>query len=122
MELLFNANGHVTGVADGIDIRAYAIEIGGILVEMNGDQPSIDHEAYPDGEWRLPYDFQVKRENQWRAIEMSTAKENVTAIDFGDDTIPGTAAQWKGYWLTLRDWKDGNTDFPDMTKRPVRPA
>jgi hypothetical protein len=62
-------------------------------------------------------------ENAWRDLEMPIAKENVTAIQFEDpDALPGTEAEWKAYWVALRNWKDGNPDFPDITKRPVRPA
>lgn len=61
-------------------------------------------------------------EDAWRAVEMPIARENVTSIEFGDDTVPGTAAQWKSYWLALRDWKEGNPKYPDLTKRPQCPS
>lgn len=61
-------------------------------------------------------------ENDWRETEMLIARENVTAIEFGDDQIPSTAADWKAYWLALRAWKDGgNSEFPEQSSRPVRP-
>lgn len=122
MEILFNAEGHVTGVAEGIDLHEYAEETGGTVVTMNGPQPGLEYEAYPDGEWRLPPEYLAQREEAWRAAEMPIARENVTAVDFGDETIPGTVAQWKAYWLAVRDWKEGHADYPDSTKRPARPA
>ena len=61
-------------------------------------------------------------EQSWRADEMATAMENVTAIDYGDESIPGTAGDWKAYWLALRAWKDGAAGYPQVDLRPVRPA
>lgn len=67
-------------------------------------------------------EIQRQDESIWRANEMPLALECVTSINFGDGSIPGTAKQWQDYWLALRDWKDGNPDFPDMSKRPIRPS
>ena len=61
-------------------------------------------------------------ENQWRDIEMPKAQQNVTAIEYGEEDIPGTAQQWQKYWLALRKWTDSNPDFPDSSKRPVAPT
>lgn len=61
-------------------------------------------------------------ENQWRQEQMPIALDNVTAIDFGDDSIPGTVAEWKAYWLLLRKWTNTNPDFPEINKRPVAPS
>ena len=61
-------------------------------------------------------------ENDWRETEMSIARENVTAIEFGDHSIPGTAADWKAYWLALRAWTEGAEGYPDSTHRPVEPT
>ena len=61
-------------------------------------------------------------ESSWRATQMPIARENVTAIEFGDDSIPGTAADWKAYWLALRAWIDGADGYPDSTHRPVEPT
>lgn len=61
-------------------------------------------------------------EEQWRELQMPIAKNNVTAIEFGEGGIPGTAAQWKAYWLALRKWAADNPDFPDSSKRPVAPT
>lgn len=60
-------------------------------------------------------------ENNWREAEMPIAKNNVTAIQFGENGIAGTEQQWKDYWLALRKWTQDNPDFPDVTKRPTSP-
>lgn len=67
----------------------------------------------------LDYDFV---EEQWRGPEMTFASQQVTAIEYGDQSISGSSEQWKAYWLELRSWKQGNPDFPDPSKRPVRPS
>jgi len=61
-------------------------------------------------------------ESAWRESEMPKAQQNVTAIEYGEEDIPGTAQQWQRYWLALRKWTELNPDFPDRTKRPVAPS
>lgn len=61
-------------------------------------------------------------ENAWRESEMPKAQQNVTAIEYGEEGIPGTAQQWQKYWLALRKWAETNPDFPDSSKRPVAPS
>lgn len=61
-------------------------------------------------------------ESSWRETEMPRAQQNVTAIEYGEEGIPGTAQQWQKYWLALRKWADTNPDFPDSSKRPVAPT
>ncbi|WP_099431110.1 phage tail protein [Pseudomonas mosselii] len=61
-------------------------------------------------------------ESAWRESEMQVAQQNVTAIEFGEESVPGTAAAWKAYWLGLRAWKEGAVGYPDIDQRPARPA
>lgn len=112
-------------------MRYYVNSAGELISSTTGDAPEGGTEVpsspeYWDQIWLFPgwseSPYRLSRnEDEWRAIEMPMALENVTAIDFGDDTLPGTAAQWKAYWLGLRNWKDGNPDYPDATKRPAKP-
>lgn len=64
----------------------------------------------------------VAAENSWRDLEMPRAQQNVTAIEYGEEGIPGTAQQWQKYWLALRKWSETNPDFPNSSKRPVAPS
>lgn len=64
----------------------------------------------------------IEIENQWREEQMPFAQQNVTAIEYGVEDIPGTAQQWQKYWLALRKWTDTNPDFPDSSKRPIAPT
>jgi len=61
-------------------------------------------------------------ENSWRETQMPIAQQNVTAIEYGEEDITGTAQQWQKYWLALRKWTEINPDFPDSSKRPVAPS
>ena len=60
-------------------------------------------------------------EIDWRDQQMPIVRNNVTAIEYGEAGILGTAQQWRSYWLALRKWTDANPDFPDSAKRPVAP-
>ena len=103
----------VTAVADGVDIFEYAKEIGGTVVRRDEYVPP----PY------VPTTQELSEiENVWREVEMPKAQQNVTAIEYGDEGISGTAQQWQKYWLALRKWTADNPDFPDSTKRPVAPS
>ena len=126
MRMLFNDQGLVVNLAEEIDIDDYAILIGGTIVDMVSGRPSDRHQALINGEWEIPKDAihaeNVVAENQWRDLQMPKAQQNVTAIEYGEEGVPGTAQQWQKYWLALRKWTDSNPDFPDSSKRPVAPT
>ncbi|ONH51001.1 hypothetical protein SAMN04490182_2097 [Pseudomonas cedrina] len=126
MRMLFNPDGFVVNLADEIDIDEYAVFIGGTIVEMVSERPSDRHQALISGEWQIPMDVvnaeNAFTENEWRDSQMPKAQQNVTAIEYGEEGIPGTAQQWQKYWLALRKWTADNPDFPDSTKRPIAPS
>ncbi len=86
---------------------------------------TLDYTAQSDGTWAITQETMNAKnapaENAWRDEQMPIARNNVTALQFGETGIPGTEQQWKDYWLSLRKWTDTNPDFPDSTKRPVAP-
>lgn len=89
--------------------------------------PAEDSPEYADQTWLFPgwsdSPSQASyREAEWRESEMPKAQQNVTAIEYGEEDIPGTAQQWQKYWLALRKWTADNPDFPDSSKRPVAPS
>ena len=95
-------------------------------IEMVGPRPeSSDYTAQSDGSWEITTETLNSKlapiENTWREVEMPKAQQNVTAIEYGEEGIPGTAQQWQKYWLALRKWTVDNPDFPDSSKRPVAP-
>lgn len=100
------------------------------MVEMVGPRPEDEfsalYVALENGTWVISESLKRSKlasvEDAWRAIEMPIARENVTAIEFGDDSIPGTAADWKAYWLALRAWTEGAEGYPDSTHRPLKPT
>ncbi len=128
MIILFNADGYPTGVAEGVDIGAYAVEIGGSLVEMNGEQPTLDHMACPDGEWRIPPEVLARWEVEWVASELPVIVRQLEAVEEAEydatpvDLLPGTRQQWLAYRGKVRNWKEGAEGFPISEQRPVRPA
>lgn len=113
-------------------MKYYVNPEGVYLYATDGDPPEGGIAVEPPPEagdqvWLFPGWTESKAkfvaiENQWREVQMPIARNNVTAIDFGDGTIPGTIEQWKAYWLALRKWTETNPDFPDSTKRPIAPS
>ncbi|QVW25369.1 hypothetical protein KJF94_07285 [Pseudomonas hormoni] len=117
-------------------------ELGSSFMQVGGECPegwiimkeprpegdnSTDYTAQADGSWAVTQETLRSKaavfESVWRDVELPVAKDNVTAIQFEDpDALPGTEAEWKAYWIALRNWKDGNPDYPDLTKRPPRPS
>lgn len=99
-------------------------------VEMNSPRPegddTLDYTAQSDGSWKVTQETLNAKlapiENAWRESEMPKAQQNVTAIEYGEEDIPGTAQQWQKYWLALRKWTADNPNFPDSSKRPVAPS
>jgi len=84
-----------------------------------GDEPP----EYADQVWLFPgwgksLFKAAQEENQWRNEQMPIARNNVTAIEYGE---PGDSQAWKDYWLALRKWTADNPDFPDCSKRPAAP-
>ncbi len=111
--IIINADGSVTTVAEGVDINEYVGEYGGII---------ILRQDYVEPPYVPSHEEIVVAENEWRDQQMPIARNNVTAIQFGDEDVPGTEQQWKDYWLALRKWTTDNPDFPDMNKRPIQPS
>ncbi|WP_421549097.1 hypothetical protein [Pseudomonas sp. QD4] len=112
--------------------RRYYVSEAGVYLGSTDDAPLSEFEV-PDGPGRADQPWQFPGwgnspsalrdiENEWREAEMPHARENVTAIEFGDDSIPGTSAQWKAYWLALRAWTEGAEGYPDATHRPLKPT
>lgn len=97
---------------------------------MNSKRPDVvdsnDFTAQPDGTWSITQETinskLIINEGVWRDEQMPIAQQNVTALEYGAEYIPGTVLQWKKYWLALRKWTADNPDFPDSTKRPVAPT
>ena len=92
------------------------------LVNLGDNPPEYADQIWLFPGWSESPSRLVADENAWREEEMPTALQNVTALDFGEEDIPGTAQQWQKYWLALRKWTPGNPDFPDSSKRPVAPT
>lgn len=100
------------------------------FIEMQTSRPegenSTDYTAQEGGTWAITQDTLNAKltltENAWRDEQMPIARNNVTALQFGETGIPGSEQQWKDYWLALRKWVDTNPDFPDSTKRAVAPS
>lgn len=109
----------------------YIDDSGKFLGGWDFDPPENAIEVFPPPEyadqiWQFPgwSPSSMKAaasETFWRDEQMPKAQQNVTAIEYGEEGIPGTAQQWQKYWLALRKWTDDNPDFPDGDKRPRQP-
>ncbi|MGK9419233.1 hypothetical protein ACSSUR_24265 [Pseudomonas cedrina] len=114
MLVIVDRDGLLTVISDEVeDIYEYAETIGGKVID---DSEYVAPPYVPS-----PQEL-ATIEAKWRESEMPTAQQNVTAIEYGEEDIPGTAQQWQKYWLALRKWTDTNPDFPDSSKRPVAPS
>lgn len=111
----------------------YYIDIyGKFLGGWDQNPPEVGIEVEPQPEyadqiwlfpgWSESPSAAYARETAWRDEQMPAAQQNVTAIEYGEEGIPGTAQQWQKYWLALRKWTADNPDFPDSSKRPVAPT
>ena len=87
------------------------------------DLPEVGDQIYLFPGWGPSPAVTRRVENEWRDAEMAVAELNVTAIQFGDpDALPGTESAWKAYWVALKNWTEGKGGYPDITRRPKRPA
>jgi len=113
MKLILLEGGAVGAVPEGVDIELEAERLGGVV---------IDAADYVEPLYVPSREELAAIEIQWRDAEMPRAQQNVTAIEYGEVGILGTAQQWRMYWLELRKWNDSNPDFPNSDKRPVQPS
>ena len=118
-EMLYyiDANGNYLGAANGDN------PYGGEPVfppPEYGDQVWLFSDAAPY--WSESPSLAATRENSWRDEQMPKAEQTVTAIQYGEEGILGTAQQWQRYWLALRKWSADNPEFPDSNKRPMAPS
>lgn len=66
-------------------------------------------------------------EGHWRTGEQVIIANQLDAIEEADaggtpkDLRPGTRVQWLAYRGEVRNWVEGEGDFPDSSKRPARP-
>lgn len=93
------------------------------LINLGDNPPEFADQLWLFPGWTVSPSLLRHLEKSWRDAELPIAKDNVTAIQFEDpDALPGTEAEWKAYWIALRNWKEGNPHYPDLTKRPPRPT
>lgn len=117
--IIVSDDGVVTAVAEGIDIFEYVKIIGGTVVRRDEYVPP----PY------VPTQEEIARgELVWRGEQLAIISRQLEAIeeDEADETppdlLPGTRKQWLKYRGQVSNWNDTNVDFPDITKRPVRPT
>lgn len=90
--------------------------------DLGDNAPTFGDQVWQFPGWSESPSQAINRENEWRDYEMPRAQQNITAIEYGEEEIAGTAQQWQKYWLALRKWTADNPDFPDSSKRPVAPT
>lgn len=120
----------------------YAVKPNGswraVSAEMELEEDETFYKSIP--EWAIQMEEDrierarlVTIENAWRDKEINVIANQLMAIeeaesaleeglDPPDDLMSGTRSQWLSYRTKVRAWKEGNVDFPDANKRPVRPT
>lgn len=70
----------------------------------------------------------ASREIGWRDAELPVIARQLQAIEEDEvdetppDLLPGTRKQWLRYRGQVSNWKEGIEPFPDLARRPIRPA
>lgn len=83
----------------------------------------VDAHLHPPITPEMQHQIDSYAELAWQELEMAFIANQLLAIEDGDPTaLPGTDRQWRDYRIKVRAWKEGNPDFPDGNKRPVRPS
>lgn len=91
------------------------------LVRMTDEEVALHLNPPPTEEQLLA--AAVSREGEWRVQELRAIADQLLAIEDDDPAaLPGTDRQWRDYRIQVRAWKEDHVDFPDETKRPVRPS
>ena len=124
-----------------MNLNVYA-EIGGNLQQVGGDCPggwvemvgprpdgedTLLYTATAAGEWVISEEtlarLSAERETAWVETEMPLVAEQLVMLEDEDPAaLPGTARQWRDYRIALRGWKDGAAGYPEIDRRPARPA
>lgn len=74
------------------------------------------------------YELAAVGETTWRTGELQVIANQLLALEEQEAGVedsgafPGTRLDWLRYRTRVREWVEGNQNFPDDTKRPVRPA
>ena len=92
------------------------------LINLLDNPPEYADQVWGFPGWSESPSAARARETAWRDEQMPAAQQNVTAIEYGAKDIPGSAQQWRAYWLDLRKWTETNPDFPYSSERPVAPS
>jgi hypothetical protein len=121
--------------------NGYAVNQNGGWRAVTSDMELFDDEVFYQDVPQWAYDKQeadrikaekTAAENSWRDLEIAAIANQLMAIEEAEaaeeageeppaDLLPGTRTQWLSYRTKVRAWKEGNVNFPDETKRPVRP-
>ena len=83
------------------------------------EQNDIDVSTLPTSP-NLPL-IATSNERTWRNGELVVADVELLKAEDADPTAVGIPAEWRQYRVQLRSWPE-SPDFPDSTKRPVRPG
>lgn len=101
----------------------------GLFIDTTPDVPYLvieDTPEYFDQVWLFPgWSESQSRlreiELEWQSVEMPFIANQLLAIEEeAEDALPGTRKQWLNYRTDVRLWHE-SPNFPDKTKRPVRP-
>lgn len=93
-----------------------------LLINLGDNPPESADQLWLFPGWGPSPSQQVAAELEWQAQEMGVIANQLLAIEEeAEDALPGTRKQWLTYRTSVRLWHE-SLDFPDATRRPVRPA
>lgn len=89
--------------------------------QSSGMVIAVDNNGYPILSDKITHHNDlVVSERSWRDKELRLTDFEINKLQDGDSKSVSNISEWRAYRKSLRRWPESK-DFPDKSKRPVRP-